>query len=187
MAGTARWSTQFRLTPVSEMATRAQPAAQATYRTVLPGAAMIAVSFGLARYGYGLLLPEMQAELSISPSAAGLIASGTYASYLVANVWVVRVTIRRGARAAIAPAAAFAAVGMAMIASATSAAVLAAGVLVGGAAAGFAFPPYADLVARDVQPRRRDLAWSTISSGTVGGWLSPGPIAIAAGDRWRTV
>lgn len=31
------------------------------YRTVLPGAAMIAVSFGLARYGYGLLLPEMQA------------------------------------------------------------------------------------------------------------------------------
>ena len=80
MAGTARWSTQFRLTPVSEMATRAQPAAQATYRTVLPGAAMIAVSFGLARYGYGLLLPEMQAELSISPSAAGLIASGTYAS-----------------------------------------------------------------------------------------------------------
>jgi len=148
---------------------------------------MIAVSFGLARYGYGLLLPEMQAELSISPSAAGLIASGTCASYLVANVWVVRVTIRRGARAAIALAAAFAAVGMAMIASATSAAVLAAGVLVGGAAAGFAFPPYADLVARDVQPRRRDLAWSTISSGTVGGWLSPGPIAIAAGDRWRTV
>ena len=29
-------------------------------RTLLPGAAMIAVTFGLARYGYGLLLPDMR-------------------------------------------------------------------------------------------------------------------------------
>lgn len=82
------------------------------YRTVLPGVAMIAVSFGLARYGYGLLLPEMQAELSISPGAAGLIASGTYVSYLLANFGVVWLTGRRGPRAAIGLAAALAAAGM---------------------------------------------------------------------------
>jgi predicted MFS family arabinose efflux permease len=156
-----------------------------TTRTVLPGAAMIAVSFGLARYGYGLLLPEMRSDLGISPSTAGLISSGTYASYLVANAGVVWVANRRGPRAAIGLAAALAVVGMVVVAGARSVPVLAAGVLVAGAAAGLAFPPYADLVARHVPARRRDLAWSTISSGTGWGVAVAGPIAIAAGDHWR--
>ena len=36
----------------------------------VPGAAMIAVTFGLARYGYGLLLPDA-AELGVDSQAAG--------------------------------------------------------------------------------------------------------------------
>ena len=47
---------------------------------------MIAVTFGLARYGYGLLLPDMRAETGMSAGAAGLISSAAYASYLVANI-----------------------------------------------------------------------------------------------------
>jgi predicted MFS family arabinose efflux permease len=168
-------------TATSETAARKPP----TYRTVLPGAAMIAVTFGLTRYGYGLLLPEMQAELSISPATAGLISSCTYVSYLLANIGVVWLTDRRGPRVAIWLAAALAAAGMLVTASASSALLLAVGVLVGGAAAGLAFPPYADLVARSVLPRKRDLAWSTISSGTGWGVAVAGPIAIAAGPNWR--
>lgn len=163
----------------------AETATRPAYRTVAPGAAMIAVSFGLARYGYGLLLPEMQAELAISPGTAGLISSCAYVSYLLANVGVVWLTGRRGPRAAIWLAAASAAVGMLLIANARGAPLLAAGVLVGGAAAGLAFPPYADLVARSVAPRRRDVAWSAISSGTGWGVAIAGPIAIVAGDEWR--
>jgi len=45
-------------------------------------------------------------------------------------------------------------------------------------------PPYAELVARCAHPRCRDLAWSTISSGTSFKVVIAGPIAIAAGDRW---
>jgi predicted MFS family arabinose efflux permease len=163
--------------------TRRRPAP--TYRTVLPGVAMIAVTFGLARYGYGLLLPEMQAELSIGAGTAGLISSCTYVSYLLANVGVVWLVDRRGPRAAIWSAAALAATGMLVVATATSAPLLAVGVLLGGAAPGLAFPPYADLVARSVHPRRRDLAWSAISSGTGWGVAIAGPIAIAAGSDWR--
>ncbi len=160
-------------------------AVQHTRRTVVPGAAMIAVTFGLARYGYGLLLPEMQADLSLSSGTAGLIASGTYVSYLVANIGVVAVTTRYGPRIAIGLAAGFAAGGMASMAWSTSVPVLAIGVLVAGAAAGLAFPPYADLVARRVSPRRRDLAWSAVSSGTGWGVALAGPVAIVAGDHWR--
>jgi predicted MFS family arabinose efflux permease len=154
-------------------------------RIVLPGVGMVAVSFGLARYGYGLLLPEMQDELGLTPAAAGLVSSGSYLSYLLANTGVVWVTGRFGPRVAIGLAAVAGAAGMAVIAGADSAVSLAVGVLVAGAAAGFAFPPYAELVARRVSQRHRDGAWSAISSGTGWGVAIAGPIAIAAGERWR--
>jgi predicted MFS family arabinose efflux permease len=148
--------------------------------------AMIAVSFGLARYGYGLLLPEMQSDLAMRSGTAGLISSGTYVSYLVANVAVVWVATRFGPRLALGLAACLAALGMTVIASAQTVPALAAGVMVAGTAAGLAFPPYADIVAQQVRRSRRDLAWSTISSGTGWGVAIAGPIAIAAADRWRT-
>jgi predicted MFS family arabinose efflux permease len=172
------------MTRIAEQLGSAAPPARVA-RTVVPGAAMVAMSFGLARYGYGLLLPEMRSELGLSPNAAGLISSGTYASYLVANIAVISVTSRWGARTAIALAAALGAGGMAVVAAAHSAAVLAVGVVVAGAASGLAYPPYADLVATQVPLRRRDLAWSAISSGTGWGVAVAGPIAIVAGERWR--
>ena len=170
---------------MTETAPRTAVDTRPTSRTVLPGAAIIAITFGLARYGYGLLLPEMRADLALGPGAAGLISSGAYLSYLVANAAVVWVAGRWGPRVAIGLAAALAAAGMAVIALAGSVLALACGVLVSGAAAGLALPPYADLVARWVSPRRRNVAWSTISSGTGWGVAVAGPIAIAAGDRWR--
>ena len=152
---------------------------------VVPGTAMIAVTFGLARYGYGLLLPEMKADIGIGPSTAGLISSLGYLSYLVANAAVVPLASRFGARAAVGGAAASAALGMAIISVADSGWAVATGVLVAGTAAGMAFPPYADIVDRHVDARRQAVVWSTISSGTGWGVVLAGPVAILAGDRWR--
>jgi predicted MFS family arabinose efflux permease len=104
---------------------------------------------------------------------------------MVANVLVVQVTSRWGSRVAVGAAAVSATVGMATIAVAESVAILAVGVLLAGAASGLAFPPYADIVDRHVEASRRDLVWSTISSGTGWGVALAGPIAIVAGDRWR--
>jgi predicted MFS family arabinose efflux permease len=166
---------------MSELATLEHRAA----RTVVPGVAMIAVTFGLARYGYGLLLPEMRAEFAMGADAAGLISSGAYLSYLLANAGVVWVTSRYGPRTAVALAAATAAAGMALVSVATSVGVLATGVVLAGAAAGFAYPPYADLVDRQVAAPQRDAAFATISSGTGWGVAVAGPIAVLAGDHWR--
>lgn len=156
-----------------------------TLRTVVPGTATIAVTFGLARYGYGLLLPDMRSDIGLSASAAGVVASCAYVSYLLANTAVVSVVTRWGPRVAVGCALLSAALGMGVIAGANSVFTLAAGVLIAGAAAGLAYPPYADIVSRDVDPQRRDVAWSTISSGTGWGVAVAGPIAIVAGDRWR--
>jgi predicted MFS family arabinose efflux permease len=154
-------------------------------RTIVPGAAMIAVTFGLARYGYGLLLPDMQAGLHLDASTAGLIASGAYVSYLVANFAVVWLTTRFGPRCPIGLAAALAAGGMVVIALAGGALGLGVGVLVAGAAAGLAFPPYADVVATTVPPSGQAIAWSAISSGTGWGVALAGPVAVLFGARWR--
>src|SRR5688572_13393688 len=157
----------------------------AVMSVLVPGAAMIAVTFGLARYGYGLLLPDMRAETGMTAATAGLISSAAYASYLVANVGVVQLASRWGPRLAVGGAAALAALGMLAIAVADGVVLIAVGVLVAGAAAGLAFPPYADIVDREVAPGRRDMVWSTISSGTGWGVALAGPIAIVAGDQWR--
>lgn len=171
--------------PETTPTTAATPRAITTAAVLLPGTAMIALTFGLARYGYGLLLPDMKDDIGIGPSAAGLISSLGYVSYLVANAGVVPLVSRRGSRVAVGGAAASAAVGMAMIAVADSVWLVAAGVLVAGAAAGMAFPPYADIVNSHVAAPRRDVVWSTISSGTGWGVALAGPVAIVAGDQWR--
>ena len=158
----------------------------AVLRVLVPGTAMIAVTFGLARYGYGLLLPDMRAEIGMTASTAGLVSSAAYASYLIANIGVVELTSRWGPRFAVGGASGLAAIGMLAIAWADGVMLLAVGVLVAGAAAGMAFPPYADIVDREVAPARRDVVWSTISSGTGWGVALAGPIAIVAGDQWRT-
>ena len=156
-------------------------------RTVVPGTAMIAVTFGLARYGYGLLLPDMRADIHMTAGAAGFISAGAYLAYLLANAGVVTVVTRWGPRVAVGSAALCAVVGMSVVATSHSLVSLALGVMVAGAAAGLAFPPYADIVSREVRTGSRDVAWSTISSGTGWGVAIAGPVAVVAGDHWRAV
>jgi predicted MFS family arabinose efflux permease len=163
----------------------AAPRVVTTAAVLVPGTAMIAVTFGLARYGYGLLLPDMRADLRMGSGAAGLISSLGYVSYLVANSAAVPLTSRRGPRVALGSAAGLAAVGMATVAVAGDVWAIMVGVALAGAAAGLAFPPYADIVDRHVTAPRRAVVWSTISSGTGWGVALAGPVAILAGGHWR--
>jgi hypothetical protein len=46
------------------------------------GAAVVGVAFGMARYAYGLTLPEVRSEFGLSELLLGLIASGTFAGHV---------------------------------------------------------------------------------------------------------
>ena len=48
---------------------------------VAPGLALIAVTYGLARFAYGLFLPEMRGAFGLSPSLLGAIGAGSYIAY----------------------------------------------------------------------------------------------------------
>src|SRR3712207_7747056 len=65
---------------------------------VAPGLAMIAVTYGLARFAYGLFLPEMRETLDLSETALGLIGAGSYAGYCMAVLGALVFTSRSGPR-----------------------------------------------------------------------------------------
>jgi predicted MFS family arabinose efflux permease len=139
----------------------------------------------LARYGYGLLLPDMRNAFGLSSAELGLIASTAYASYLLAVASAGALTARHGARLVVVAGGVLAVVGMIVIALAPNGLVLAAGVFIAGASGGLVFPPFADVVADLLEHRSRSRAIATISSGTGWGVLAAVPIALLAGDEWR--
>lgn len=145
---------------------------------------MVGVTFGMARYGYGLLLPDMRREYGLSASALGAIATGAYAVYLVASAATGVLAARAGPRRTAVAAGLLAALGMAIAGLSASPGGLAVGILVGGASAGFAFPPFSD-AAREISAATRARVLAAVSSGTGWGVALAAPIAILAGSAWR--
>jgi len=153
---------------------------------VIPaGSAIIAVTFGLARYAYGLFLPVIRADFRLSTEAIGVIASGQAAAYLLATVVASVIAARVEPRLPVVVGGLSATAGMLLIATAHTVWLLAAGVVVAGASAGWAYPPLSDAVARLVRTNGQSQAVSAISAGTSYGVIVAGPIALWAGPHWR--
>jgi predicted MFS family arabinose efflux permease len=139
----------------------------------------------MARYGYGLFVPNFRSDFGLGTETLGLIATGSTASYLAATAVVPSLTARGGPRLPVLLGCLLAAVGTATVGLAHAPLPLALGVIVAGASPGLAFPPFSYAVARLVKPERRDRALTVISSGTSYGVLLSGPIALLAGGTWR--
>ncbi|PWG61804.1 MFS transporter [Spiribacter halobius] len=154
-------------------------------RLVPAGLALIAVSYGLARFAYGLFLPEMRDDVGLSPAIAGLVGGGAYAGYCVAIVGSAFLVERLGARVVAGTAGLVATVGMFSIALSTGPWALAASVLFAGISTGLASPPMAEAVARVIPAERQPQANTLINSGTSVGVALSGPIALAATGHWR--
>ena len=112
------------------------------------GLAMIAVTYGLARFAYGLFLPELREAFELNAAVLGLIGSGSYVGYCVAITISLIYTSKVGPRFMVAAAGVTAVVGMALIATAPSVPFVAAGVLIAGSSTGLASPPMAEAVSR---------------------------------------
>jgi predicted MFS family arabinose efflux permease len=139
------------------------------------GAAVVGVAFGMARYAYGLTLPDVRSEFGLSDTLLGLIASGTFAGYLVGLVSVPRLSARRGPRAPTTVGGVCGVVGAATVALAPSPWILAAGAVLAGSAAGWVWAPYSDIVTKVAPPRHQPTLLAGITTGT-----SLGLVALAA-------
>jgi len=156
------------------------------FRLASAGIGVVGASFGMARYGYGLLLPDIRASYGLTSGALGMIAAGSYLAYLAASAAVGPLTARVGARSVVVLGGCFATSGMLLAGLSGTPLVLALGVLVGGASCGLVFPPFSDAIEALVAPTRRARTLAAVSSGTGYGIAVAVPIALVAGSAWRS-
>ena len=152
---------------------------------VAPGLAMIATTYGLARFAYGLFLPEMRQAFGLSETVLGLIGAGSYVGYCVAIIIALVFTSRVGPRFMVVVAGVVAVVGMAAVAGAPTTWVLALGVLAAGSSSGLASPPMGEAVVRSIHQEFQDRANALINSGTSIGVALSGPAALLLAEQWR--
>jgi predicted MFS family arabinose efflux permease len=149
------------------------------------GVGMIAVSFGMARYGFGLLAPDIRSSFGLTSGSLGVLAAASYIAYLAATVTAGVLSAHLGARAIVGAGGACAVAGMTIAGLAQSPPALFAGLLVAGASAGLVFPPFSDIVARRFSSGQGGRILSAISSGTGWGVALAAPMALLAGADWR--
>jgi len=104
------------------------------------GAALIAVSFGLARFAFGLFVPPIRADLGLSPYAVGIIGALPLISFLLATVVAPWSADRLGARYTAVLSGLFGAFGLTLISIADGAVTLGVGVFACGISTGLMMP-----------------------------------------------
>lgn len=160
--------------------------ASAGLSLVASGTALIACTYGLARYGYGLFLPSFRADFTLTSTLSGLLATGAFGSYCLAALLSARLVRTGRARLAAGLAGAAAAGGCLAVAAAPTATVLGCALLVAGTGAGLASPALVALVDRAVAAPSRPRAQTVVNAGTGLGVLVAGAVALALAESWRT-
>ncbi|MFF2938942.1 MFS transporter [Streptomyces niveus] len=156
-------------------------------RVSIAGITAIGVTFGFARYGYGLFLPELRREFGLSVSMVGLIGSATYVGFVVALTLVGLLVSRFGPRPLVVAGGLSATAGMGLVAFARGPVTLTAGLILAGTSSGWVWAPYSDAVDRMVPPGLRERVLGTMATGTAFAVAVAGPVALIAaqGTRWR--
>ncbi|MWA09043.1 YbfB/YjiJ family MFS transporter [Streptomyces sp. BA2] len=148
--------------------------------------AAVGVTFGFARYGYGLFLPEFRRAFDLPVALVGLIASASYVGYIVALLSVGMLVTRLGPRPLVVIGGLSAAGGMGLVACARGPVTLTAGLVLAGTSPGWVWAPYSDAVDRMLAPHLRERAMGAIATGTAFAVTVAGPLALVAqGPRWR--
>ena len=157
-------------------------------RVGFAGAAVVGVAFGMARYAYGLTLPGIRQELGLSELVLGLVSSATFAGYLAGLLLAGPLANRHGSRAPTTLGGASGALGAVTVAAAQSPWVLTVGAVLAGSAGGWVWAAYSDIVTRTVAKRQQPRALAIITTGTSGGLVALGGLAVlAALGSWRLV
>ena len=153
---------------------------------VLSATFAIAVSFGIARYGFGLFLPDMARSFALTKAELGLISSGAYAGYFSASLIAMTFTARLGARGMLVCGMALASLGMGLIASASTTALLIAGCILAGASPGLVFSPVSDAISALYDKRERGPIFSTVNAGDGLGAIVSAVVFFAVLGTWQS-
>ncbi len=149
------------------------------------GFALIAVTYGLARFSWGLMLPAVNHDIPLRASQAGMIAAASFAAYCIAVLGASPLSARYGPRLSAIITALCAAVGLLLMAMATSPAMLGLGLFIAGLSPGLASPSLADAVSLRVAEYRQPQVNTLINAGTGAGIILSVPILFFMPGGWR--
>lgn len=165
--------------------TEAAPNVVPPLKLIPAGLAIVASTYGLSRYTYGLFVPEIQAAFELTTTSMGLIGSASYLAYLGATLFGSTISGVLGPRLPVVLGGLAAAAGMALIALAPNTWVLVLGIMLAGTSPGLAYPPLSDAVMQLIAEPHQNRTYAVINSGTSVGVIIAGPAALLAADDWR--
>lgn len=150
------------------------------------GSGIIAITYGLARFVFGLFLPSIRDEMTIAPTMAGVIGALPFLSFVMAIIGAPAIIRLLGVRQTAVVATGLATAGLLMIALAPSAPILAGGVLVCGLSTGLSSPVMAEAVYRIVPASLRGRVNAMTNAGTSVGIALAMPAVLIWAQAWRS-
>ncbi|WP_252106590.1 MULTISPECIES: MFS transporter [unclassified Halomonas] len=149
------------------------------------GAGLVAISYGLARFAFGLFVPPIRDELSLSTSAIGLIGALPLISFVLATLAAPPVANRLGARLAAILSGVFGVAGLVLISQAHSAFTLGSGVFACGICTGLMMPALTTGMQAMVKRSLHARVSSVMNAGTSVGIIVAVPTVLWMADAWR--
>ena len=146
---------------------------------------LTALSYGLARFAYGLFLPQIREELSLGMIAAGWIAGSSFAAYCLGIILAVCSSARFSARSIALAAGITATMGMALVGLARSEWSLGLGIALAGLSTGLTSPPLATAIGHRFAELDRPKANAVMNAGTAAGIIFSGLAALTVAGAWR--
>ena len=147
--------------------------------------ALTALSYGLARFAYGLLLPQIRADLGLDVTEAGWIGGSAFATYCAGIVLAFFCNGRLSPRAITLLAGLAATAGLGIVVLASSGLYLGLGIALAGLSTGLTSPPLASAVSMQFSGKNRPKANAVINAGTAAGIVFSGMAAMMAAGAWR--
>ncbi|MCI0509965.1 putative MFS family arabinose efflux permease [Chromohalobacter marismortui] len=151
----------------------------------LLGAGLIAISYGLARFAFGLFVPPIRDELGLTPTTIGIIGALPLISFILATLIAPLTTHYLGARNAAVLSGAFGLGGLTLISQATSALSLGAGVFACGICTGLMMPALTAAMQAQVKRSLHGRVSSVMNAGTSIGVIIAVPTVLFLTGAWR--
>ncbi|RUO55920.1 MFS transporter [Pseudidiomarina homiensis] len=154
-------------------------------RFALTGAMLIAISFGLARFTFGLFVPQIRADLELSANTIGTIAALPLISFVLVSLVAPLVTKYFGARNTTVLSAAFAVVGLALMSQARGPILLGVGIVACGICTGLMMPALTAAMQALVDRSIHGRVSSVMNAGTSIGIALSVPAVLLLVGAWR--
>lgn len=149
------------------------------------GAALIAISYGLARFAFGLFVPPIRAELGLTPDVIGMIGALPFISFVLATLIAPVATHRLGARNTAVLSGGFGVGGLTLISQATGPLSLGTGVFACGICTGLMMPALTSAMQVLVRRSMHGRVSAVMNAGTSIGVAFAVPAVLFLANAWR--